>query len=110
MKTITITLIALLPLLATASTTTTTISRVLFWDGGNLIYVYPTGGLPTNAPSCHGSNGSYYSFSTTRSMAKEYISGLLSAQARKATVTIYGKGDCIDQSNSETLHYFSINE
>lgn len=94
--------------LSSASAVTTTIEKILFWDGGDLIYVYPKGGLPEDAPKCHGGNGEYYSFSKDRSMSSIYISGLLAAHARKATVSIAGKGDCIDQSNSETLYYFSI--
>lgn len=105
-----IALLILLPSISFGSTITTTIAKILFWDGGNLIYVYPKLAFPANAPSCHGSNGDYYSFSISRSMGKEYLSGLLSAQARKAKVVLYGKGVCSDQSNSETLNYFTIIE
>ena len=90
-----------------AGTTLATIDSILLFDGGNLVYVYPTGGV-MDAPACHGSNGNYYSFSTSRSMAKEYLAALLAAQARGASVTFRGKGACLDQSVSETLDYFSV--
>ena len=46
------------------------IQHILLYEGGNLIYVYPVGGVQ-DPPACHGSNGNYYSFSMSRSMAKE---------------------------------------
>lgn len=85
----------------------TMIDRILLYDGGMLVYVYPRGGVP-NPPSCHGSNGDYYSFSMTRPMAKEYLATLLSAQARGATVFFRGSDACTDQSVSETLMYFWV--
>jgi len=92
---------------AFSGTTTAKISQVLLYDTGNLIYVYPEGGL-TDPAGCHTTGGQYYSFSAERSMAKEYLSALLSAQARQATVTLWGAGACRDQSNSETLRYLRI--
>jgi hypothetical protein len=83
------------------------IERILIFEGGNLVYVYPVGGV-VNPPACHGSNGSYYSFSLNRPRAKEYLAGMLAAQAQGATVSFYGTGTCEDQSVSETLAYFSI--
>ena len=71
------------------------------------MYVYPVGGV-LNPPGCHGSNGSYYSFSLARPRAKEYLAGLLVAQSQGATVSFYGTGTCTDQSVSETLAYYSI--
>jgi hypothetical protein len=41
-------------------------------------------------------------------LAKEYLSALLAAQARGATVTLYGKGQCLDQSVSETLNFLTV--
>lgn len=90
-----------------AGTTVSTIAKILVYDTGMLIYVYPTGGV-ANPPACHGSNGDYYSFSATRPMAKEYLSALLSAQARGATVSLWGADECNDQSVSETLRYLRI--
>ena len=92
---------------ASASAVSARIERLLIFEDGNLVYVWPVGGLP-NPPSCHGSNGNYYSFSLNRPRAKEYLAGLLAAQAQGATVTFYGTGTCQDQSVSETLSYFSI--
>jgi hypothetical protein len=92
---------------ALASTTTSTVAEVLLYSGGNLVYVYPTGGIP-GVPAC-GAGQPYYSFSFSRAMANGYLAGLLSAQARGATVTFYGSGTCSDQTISETLSYFSIN-
>ena len=92
---------------AGASGVAARIERILIFEGGNLVYVYPVGGL-VNPPSCHGANGNYYSFSLSRPRAKEYLAGLLSAQAQGATVSFYGTGSCEDQSVSETLSYFSI--
>jgi hypothetical protein len=92
---------------AFASSMSARIERILIFEGGNLVYVYPVGGV-VNPPACHGANGSYYSFSLNRPRAKEYLAGMLAAQAQGATVAFYGTGTCDDQSVSETLAYFSI--
>jgi hypothetical protein len=92
---------------ARASNTVATIQNILLLDGANLVYVYPAGGI-TNGASCGGSNGSYYSFSMSRTMGNAYLAALLAAQARGATVTFYGTGTCVDQSVSETLAYFAV--
>lgn len=92
---------------ACASAVTARIERILIFDGGSLVYVWPVGGVP-NPPACHGSNGNYYSFSLNRTHAKAYLAGLLAAQAQQLNVTFYGSGACTDQSVSETLEYFSI--
>jgi len=86
-----------------AAVTIATIQRILLVEDSNLVYVYPTGGV-VGAPSCHGSNGDYLSFSMSRPMAKQY----LAAQARGATVGFRGKDVCEDQSMSETLLYFWV--
>ena len=90
-----------------ASSMAARIERILIFEGGNLVYVYPVGGV-INPPGCHGSNGNYYSYSLNRPRAKEYLAGLLAAQAQGATVAFYGTGTCEDQSVSETLSYFAI--
>lgn len=100
-------LATLLSLAAHAGQTTATIDRILLYDGGMLVYIYPTGGV-VGAPGCHGSNGNYYSYSMSRPMAKEYLAALMAAQVRGVMVTFYGKGACLDQSVSETLDYFSV--
>ena len=92
---------------AISGVTTSSISKILLYDGGLLVYVYPTDGV-TNPPACHGANGDYYSFSSTRPMAKEYLTALLAAQARGASVTFAGSATCDDQSYSETLNYITV--
>lgn len=92
---------------ATAATMNARIDKILIYEAGNLVYVYPVGGV-LNPPSCHGSNGNYYSFSLNRPRAKEYLAGLLAAQAQGAVVEFTGTGTCYDQSVSETLSYFMI--
>jgi hypothetical protein len=91
---------------AHASLTTATISQVLVWSAGNLVYVYPMGGI-AGPPPC-GASLPYYSFSYSRPMASAYLAALLAAQARGALVEIWGTGTCTDQSTSETLDYFSV--
>jgi hypothetical protein len=92
---------------ANAGYTEARISRLLIDEDSSLVYVYPVGGVQ-NAPSCHGQNGNYYSFSLTRPRAKEYYAALLAAQVAGLTVTFHGKGVCTDQTFSETLNYISI--
>ena len=91
---------------AQAGVTTATISQVLVWSAGNLVYVYPTGGL-SSPPAC-GAALPYYSFSYSRPMASAYLAALLAAQARGAVVEMWGTGACTDQTTSETLDYFSV--
>lgn len=89
-----------------AGSTRASIRELLISD--DFVYVYPSGGV-VNPPSCHGSNGDYYSFSLNRPRAKEYLAGLLAAQAQGSWVIFYGTGNCADQPNiSETLAYFSV--
>jgi hypothetical protein len=90
-----------------ASGTSATIAQVLVWGPGNLVYVYPTGGI--NGPPACGAALAYYSFSYSRPMASAYLAALLAAQARGATVEFWGAGQCTDQSTSETLDYFRVN-
>jgi hypothetical protein len=92
---------------ANAGYTEARISRLLIDEDSSLVYVYPAGGVQ-NAPSCHGQNGNYYSFSLTRPRAKEYYAALLAAQVAGLTVTFHGKGVCTDQTFSETLNYISV--
>ena len=99
--------VGLLSSSATAATMNARIERILIYEAGNLVYVYPAGGV-LNPPACHGSNGNYYSFSLNRPRAKEYLAGLLAAQAQGAVVEFTGTGTCTDQSVSETLAYFMI--
>lgn len=99
---------ALLAAPAQAGTTTTTLQSIRLQGSSNLVYVYPSGGVQ-NAPSCHTTKGSYYSFSITRPMAKEYLAALLAAHARGTPVTLYGSGSCVDDPTSETLDALSVN-
>jgi hypothetical protein len=95
------------PNTANAATMNARIDRILIYEAGNLVYVFPVGGV-VSPPACHGSNGNYYSFSLNRPRAKEYLAGLLAAQAQGAVVEFTGTGTCADQSVSETLSYFMI--
>jgi len=92
---------------AHAGITTAQIDMVMLDDTDNIIYVYPVGGV-NNPLECDASGAMYFSFSATRSMAKEYLSLLLSAQVSGKKVDIWGKGVCTDISTSETLHYLRI--
>jgi hypothetical protein len=79
----------------------------LLYEDGNLVYVYPVGGVKS-PPACHGANGDYTSFSMTRPRAKEYLAALLLAHAAGKTVNFWTAGGCLDQSVSDTLRYFSL--
>lgn len=107
MAVVTVTSLIGFPGTGIAGETVGTIARILLYSDGNLVYVYPVGGV-TNPPACHGSNGNYYSFSMSRPMAKEYLAALIAAQARGALVVLRGTGTCQDQSVSETLQYLSV--
>ena len=91
---------------AQASGTSATIAQVLVWGPGNLVYVYPTGGI-NGAPAC-GAALAYYSFSYSRPMASAYLAALLAAQARGTIVEILLTATFTDQSTSETLDYFRV--
>ena len=93
--------------LAQAGQFTAKIAAILLYEDGNLVYVYPEGGV-RSPPACHGANGDYTSFSMTRPRAKEYLAALLLAQAAGKSVTFHTRGSCFDQSMSETLQYFTI--
>lgn len=79
-------LVALIMLFAASvqADTTAKIDKILMYEGGNLVYIYPVGGVQ-NKPACHGSNGDYLSFSMARPMAKEYLSVLMMAFAMQKT-------------------------
>ena len=89
------------------SNTTSKISKILVFEQGNIIYIYPETGVQ-NPPACHGSNGDYLSFKMSRPMAKEYLSVLMTAFVTNKTVNFSTYGDCIDQSVSETIKYFIV--
>ncbi len=59
---------------AHAGITSATIDRVLICESGNVVYVYPTGGVQ-NPLACHGSNGNYYSLSLSLPRAKDDSAG-----------------------------------
>jgi hypothetical protein len=73
---------------ALASTTTSTVAEILLDSALDIVCVYPAGGIP-GVPA-RGAGQPYYSFSFARTMANAYLAGLLSAQARGASVTFYG--------------------
>lgn len=86
---------------------TARIASILLYEDGNLVYVYPEGGVQS-PPPCHGSNGNYTSFSMTRPRAREYLAALLMAQAAGKSVFFRTLGSCNDQSMSDTLSYFKV--
>jgi len=90
-----------------AGVTAARIKSILLYEDGDLVYVYPEGGV-TSPPTCHGSNGDYMSFKMSRPRAREYLAALLAAQLAGKTVTFYTAGACLDQSVSDTLRYFTI--
>lgn len=92
---------------AFAGSFTARISSILFYEQGDLIYIYVEGGTQYK-PACAGSNGDYISFSMKRPRAKEYLSGLMLAYASGKPVQFRTEGDCVDQSVSDTLTYFAI--
>ncbi|MDX1463942.1 MAG: hypothetical protein R3359_12865 [Marinirhabdus sp.] len=83
------------------------IEKILMYEGGNLVYIYPVGGVQ-NKPACHGANGDYLSFSMARPMAKEYLSVLMMAFAMQKTVEFRTYANCVDQSVSDTVMYFTV--
>lgn len=87
--------------------TTAKIDKILMYEGGDLIYIYPAGGVQ-NPPTCHGSNGDYLSFKMSRPMAKEYLSMLMMAFVAQKTVAFRTAGNCIDQAVSETILYITV--
>ena len=91
----------------TNANTTAKIQKILLFEQGNLIYIYPEGGVQ-NPPACHGSNGDYLSFRADRPMAKEYLSVLTTAFVAGKTVFFRTYGDCVDQGVSDTIMYFSV--
>lgn len=86
---------------------TAKITSILFFEDGDLIYIYLEGGTK-DRPSCAGSNGDYLSFSLKRPRAKEYLAGLMLAFNAGRPVMFVTKGACVDQSVSDTISYFSI--
>ncbi len=93
---------------AFAGTTTASIQSIRLNSNSNVVYVYPAGGT-SNVPSCQSISGpSYYSFSMSRPMAKEYLAALLAAHARGTPVTLVGLGACQDEPNSETLDSLTV--
>lgn len=83
------------------------ISSILFYEQGDLIYIYVEGGTQ-DRPACAGSNGDYISFSMKRPRAKEYLSGLMFAYGTGKPVQFRTEGACVDQSVSDTLIYFAV--
>jgi len=93
--------------LACNADTTAKIDSILLYESGNLVYVFPKGGVQ-NAPPCHGSNGDYLSFKMDRPMAKEYLSALMMAFAAQKRVFFRTNRDCVDQPVSDTISYFQV--
>ncbi len=106
MKYLICTLAFLFSVLSTADTTAK-IDKILMYEDGNLVYIFPVGGVQ-NKPACHGSNGDYLSFSMARPMAKEYLSVLMMAFAAQKTVDFRTTRSCVDQPMSDTISYFTV--
>lgn len=83
------------------------ITSLLFYEDGDLIYIYVDGGTQQR-PACAGSNGDYLSFSMKRPRAKEYLAGLMLAFSTGRAVMFRTDGACVDQNVSDTLRYFQI--
>jgi hypothetical protein len=96
------------PVEADAAEFTAKISKILYYEDADLIYIYVEGGTQ-NRPACAGSNGDYLSFKMSRPRAREYLSGLMAAFLAGKPVTFGTAGACIDQSVSDTIRYFQIN-
>jgi hypothetical protein len=87
--------------------TTAKIAAILMYEQGDLIYIYPEGGVQ-NPPACHDSNGDYLSYKMSRPMAKEYLSVLMLAFAVQKTVAFRTERNCVDQPMSDTISYFTV--
>ncbi|MDM3871224.1 hypothetical protein QSV34_07630 [Porticoccus sp. W117] len=94
---------------AFAGTFTAKVEQILLYDEGNIVYVYPKGGVQ-NPPSCHGSNGDYATIKMDRPMAKEYLSALLAAMMAKKDVIFRVSDDCQEQSFAVKLRYFTVKD
>lgn len=92
---------------ATAAEFTAKISSLLFYEQGDLVYIYVEGGT-RDRPACAGSNGDYLSFSMRRPRAKEYIAGLMFAFGAGKPVRFTTYSACTDQTVSDTLMYYAI--
>lgn len=92
---------------ANAASFAAKISSILFFEQGDLIYIYVIGGT-RDRPACAGSNGDYISFSMKRPRAKEYIAGLMFAYGSGKDVIFTTYGSCTDQTVSDTLMYFAV--
>lgn len=93
---------------AFAADFTARVTNLLIFEGGDLVYVYVEGGTK-GKPSCAGINGDYISFSMKRPRAKEYLAGLMFAFGAGKPVSFWTAGACVDQSFSDTLSYFMVN-
>jgi hypothetical protein len=62
--------IALLFAVGVQADTTAKIDKILMYEGGNLVYIYPVGGVQ-NKPACHGSNGQSMGSESLISVEKE---------------------------------------
>lgn len=87
--------------------TSAKIEKILMYEQGDLVYVYPEGGVD-NPPFCHGANGDYLSFRMSRPMAKEYLSLLMMAFVTQKEVVFKTERKCVDQSVSETIRYLTV--
>ena len=93
-----------------AGTTTAKIDRIMLWEAGNLMYIFPKGGVQDPA-SCHDGklNGDYLTMDMSRPMAEEYLSLMMMALTTKKTVTFKTSyPDCPEQSFVESIVFVSV--
>lgn len=107
-KTCCVVALLLLGTAANAGNATAKIEQILLYEDGNLLYVYPAGGVQS-APACHNrTNGDYFTISMARPMAKQYLAALMTAQAMGYVVVLSGTNVCNEQSFAESLSYLRI--
>jgi hypothetical protein len=106
-KNILLTVFLLTSLNTWAGSVTTTINKIQLYETGMLVSIWLSSPM-SGSPSCDTVGGAYISFSMTRPMSQEYLTALMAAQSRQATVTFSGSNDCVDQADVETLLLFQV--
>lgn len=96
--------------MAFAGSTRAKVDQVLLWEAGNLMYVYPEGGVLTTDGSCHDAtlNGDYLTMDMDRPMAQEYLNLIMMAFAAQKTVRFVTSDDCPEQSFVHSIRYLWV--
>jgi len=81
----------------------TTISTVHFMDSGVVLFYIDAN--HNDAPAC-ASYGPRFAINGTTAGGKVQLSGLLASYAMGKKIFIYGTGDCVAYSGTETVSYF----